>query len=88
MELIARKEDEGQRLDKFISSSDPSLTRSAAVLLIENGAVTVGGKAEGKVDWPPSVLVGIFRKGLALPDSAAAVSDEAVRGADFQPDGA
>lgn len=48
MELIARKEDEGQRLDKFISSSDPSLTRSAAVLLIEKGAVTVGGKAEGK----------------------------------------
>ena len=48
MELIARKEDEGQRLDKFISSSDPSLTRSAAVLLIENGAVTVGGKAAGK----------------------------------------
>ena len=48
MELIARKEDEGQRLDKFMSSSDPSLTRSATVLLIENGAVTVGGKAEGK----------------------------------------
>ena len=48
MELIARKEDEGKRLDKFLSDADACLTRSAAVILISEKAVTVGGKSEGK----------------------------------------
>ena len=48
MELIARKEDEGKRLDKFLSDADACLTRSAAVILISEKAVTVGGKSVGK----------------------------------------
>lgn len=48
MELIAKKEDVGQRLDKFVSDSSEGLTRSAVVKLIEDGTVFVNGKAESK----------------------------------------
>ena len=42
-------ETSGARLDKFISDSNIDLSRSAAVNLIENGAVLVNGLNDSKI---------------------------------------
>ena len=44
----ARAEDKGTRLDQFAATC-ADLTRSAAARLIEEGAVTVNGKAVAKI---------------------------------------
>ena len=46
--LTATTEDTGLRLDSFLAGRLEGTTRSAAVRLIENGCVTVNGKAAGK----------------------------------------
>ena len=46
--LTATTEDIGLRLDSFLAGRLEGTTRSAAVRLIENGCVTVNGKAAGK----------------------------------------
>lgn len=46
--LTATGEDAGARLDAFLAQRLPALTRSAAVRLIEAGAVLVDGKAAAK----------------------------------------
>ena len=45
--LTATADDTGARLDSFVSEH-ADMTRSAAVKLIENGNVTVGGAGEPK----------------------------------------
>lgn len=45
--LVAEEQDVGTRLDAFVSASG-ELTRSAAARLIEEGAITVGGKTVAK----------------------------------------
>lgn len=47
MRLVAEVTDAGTRLDAFVSATG-ELTRSAAVRLIEEGAITVGGKSVAK----------------------------------------
>ena len=47
MRLVAEVTDAGTRLDAFVSATG-ELTRSAAARLIEEGAITVGGKAVAK----------------------------------------
>ena len=46
--LIAAEENKNIRLDAFLASSLDALSRSAAVKLIESGAVTVNGKSVAK----------------------------------------
>ena len=46
--FTAFEENAGMRIDRFIADSAPELTRSAVVRLMEEGAVTVGGKTAGK----------------------------------------
>ena len=47
LEVIAKDADKGTRLDQFVATNT-ELTRSAAARLIEDGAVTVNGKAVAK----------------------------------------
>ena len=47
VEIVAQDEDKGTRLDQFVATNT-DLTRSAAARLIEEGAVTVNGKAVAK----------------------------------------
>ncbi len=46
--LTAASEDRGARLDSFLASRIPELTRSAAARLIETGRVTVAGRTAAK----------------------------------------
>ena len=46
--LSVKPEDGGKRLDAFVGASAPSLTRSHAAKLIEQGNVTIAGKALDK----------------------------------------
>ena len=62
--LTAAGEDAGARLDAFLARSLPALTRSAAVRLIETGAVLVDGKAAAK----SCRLAGGEAVSVALPD--------------------
>lgn len=47
-ELSAKNEYSGSRVDKFLAVMDIGLTRSAVQKLLDDGAVTVNGKAVGK----------------------------------------
>ncbi len=47
-EFLLDESAEGQRLDKWLSSTDMELTRTAVQSLMEKGAVTVNGKAVAK----------------------------------------
>ena len=62
--LTAAGEDAGARLDAFLAQRLPALTRSAAVRLIETGAVLVDGKAAAK----SCRLAGGEAVSVALPD--------------------
>ena len=65
--ILLRADQEGERLDQFLSRSVEGLTRSAAQRLLEEGAVTLGGlpvKKNYKTS-PGDQLV------LALPDPAS-----------------
>ncbi len=62
--LTAAGEDAGARLDAFLAQRLPALTRSAAVRLIEAGAVLVDGKAAAK----SCRLAGGEAVSVALPD--------------------
>ena len=62
--LTAAGEDAGARLDAFLARSLPALTRSAAVRLIEAGAVLVDGRTAAK----SCRLAGGEAVSVALPD--------------------
>ena len=46
--ILLRADQEGERLDQFLSRSVEGLTRSAAQRLLEEGAVTVNGRGAKK----------------------------------------
>ena len=62
--LIAAEENKNIRLDAFLASSLDALSRSAAVKLIESGAVTVNGKSVAK----NYKLLGTERIEVLLPE--------------------
>ena len=62
--LTAAGEDAGARLDAFLAQRLPALTRSAAVRLIETGAVLVDGRTAAK----SCRLAGGEAVSVALPD--------------------
>ena len=65
LQLTATSEDKGARLDAFVAANCEGVSRSAAARLLENGCVTVNGKAATK----SSRLAGGETVDVTLPEA-------------------